>query len=303
MRTATVFIAAGFVLAAVGTCPATDVHWVPAHYLVPQEYYGSQVTSGDLDGDEDVDISFVRTHYWSVGTLDAPAWALDTNVYGGVAWCAERMTTLGDVDSDGDLDLVVTCDYYAYSRPRLFENVGTPTSPLWAELVGTFDDVPDHLGPLEPSLADIDADGDLDLLILNDFGAMILIENTGGPSTPSWSETGYFSGLPIHGSADFGDIDGDGDLDLVAIGVNSPARCWENVGSPERFDFSENASMLIGVDDPQCGWGIELLDIDRDGDADSLISPAVGEGNFLYLNERITPVQPVSWTSIKALYR
>jgi hypothetical protein len=59
----------------------------------------------------------------------------------------------------------------------------------------------------------------------------------------------------------------------------------------------------VRVDEPQRGHAIELLDVDGDGDPDLYISPALEDGSLLYLNERITPVRPASWTSIKALYR
>lgn len=307
MRTATMFIAAGLVLATVCACAATDVHWVPAHYLVQQDIWGDQVTSGDLDGDGDVDISLSAMVYWNVGTPHVPLWEPDFTVYDSISSCSGRGMALGDVDSDGDLDLVVTCQYwYQADKLQLYENVGSGPSPVWAKVVGTFDEVPGFVGPLEPSLADIDADGDVDLLVLDEFGSLLLIENTGTPFAPLWSYEAYFSGLPVNGAADLGDLDGDGDFDLVVIGEDSPLEFWENCGTPQSYDFVENPLMLAGMDEvPGGAFGIELLDIDDDGDPDLLVSPSTpdAEGNLLYLNERITAVQPASWTSIKALYR
>lgn len=104
-------------------------------------------------------------------------------------------------------------------------------------------------------------------------------------------------------SGALGDIDADGDLDLVAITWDTPVQCWENVGTPEDHEFVENHLMLIGVTEPaDGGFGIELLGIDADGDLDLLVGGGV-EGNYLYLNEQFVPVQATSWGRIKSLYR
>jgi len=50
------------------------------------------------------------------------------------------------------------------------------------------------------------------------------------------------------------------------------------------------------------GNGIELADLDADGDADLLLAIGVGQ-NLLYLNDGVVPVEPTSWGAIKALYR
>jgi hypothetical protein len=306
MRTATALIAAGLVMAT-AVCPANEVYWVPAHDMVPQDHSAAQLTSGDLDGDGDIDLSLPSygplRHYWNVGVPGSPLWAVDLGAYSGVSWCVNRGGTLGDIDADGDLDLVTTCYYDSDGKLHLFVNIGSSASPRWEESVGAFAGVPNHLGPLEPSLADIDADGDLDLFILNEFGCMILIENTGSPSAPAWSEVGCFCDLPINGAADLGDIDGDGDLDLVVMGGNSPVRCWENTGTSASFEFVENPGMLTGVDAPPGGSGVELLDIDADGDVDLLVSSLTVQANFLYLNQQIVAIEPTSWTCIKVLYR
>jgi hypothetical protein len=46
-----------------------------------------------------------------------------------------------------------------------------------------------------------------------------------------------------------------------------------------------------------------LLDIDGDTDLDLMISPRLGSGNFLYLNDQIVSATTATWGRIKALYR
>jgi hypothetical protein len=69
--------------------------------------------------------------------------------------------------------------------------------------------------------------------------------------------------------------------------------------------FVENPSMLTGVTDPgeDGGHGIELLDIDADGDPDLLVSERLGV-NYLYLNEGVTVVvEESTWARVKDLFR
>jgi len=186
-----------------------------------------------------------------MGTPSSPAWLRDDTVYDDVSNCTGMRGVLGDLDSDGDLDLVEAC-FYEYTSLHLFENVGSATSCSWQEVQGAFGDVVSSEGGSEPSLAD---------------------------------------------------IDGDGDVDVVGGTTYGPVRCLENVGTQTDYAFVENPLMLAGVDGPASVGGVELLDIDSDGDLDLMVSPLLGTDNFLYLNEQIVPVERSSWTSIKALYR
>jgi hypothetical protein len=298
------------VLALLGpaACPATEIYWSPAHELAPQGMSGP-IASGDLDGDSDMDVSMIRAipahHFWNIGTPQIPAWELDTTVYVNVPWCSRRSGALGDVDADGDLDLVFSC---WDDTLRFYWNAGTPEVPLWEADQSVVSELVILGGGADPSLADIDGDGDLDLLVAMSFGIVKRFDNVGTAMAPVWEHVGYLEGVSIGPGgtemAAFGDIDGDGDLDLVAITWDTPIQCWENVGTQAVPQFVENPSMLIGVTDPgeDGGHGIELLDIDADGDPDLLVSDRLGV-NYLYLNEQFVPVQPTTWGQVKALYR
>ncbi len=194
---------------------------------------------GDVDGDGDLDIVAIGLR--SVGTAPTPYAAVlrndgrapDPLAPGGVT---VRLTAvplplalaygdvaLGDIDRDGDLDLLVTgsLDAAAPHRPRavLYRNDGR----------GGFTDsgvaLPQVFGG-SARMADFDGDGALDLLLTG-------TSTTGAPYLPTTAllrQSGPFAFTPVAGSGlpglAFGDVrivdaDGDGDLDAFVSGIAS----------------------------------------------------------------------------------
>ncbi len=176
-----------------------------------------------------------------------------------------------DRDGDGDQDLLRTSPA---GPPRMFDNDGS----------GVFTEVPNVAGVIVSnipaagcarmfgaSLADIDGDGDLDLLTAAWEGSprSRLFENDG---------RGYFEditeawGLDLDNTAvlvpTFLDLDADGDLDLLAVADFDETRVYENVAQSNFRDITAT-STLARIHD---GMGVDLGDIDGDGDFDLFVS-------------------------------
>jgi len=299
-----VTIIAALLLVAAGGAPATVVHWTPAHEFTP-DLLTRDLAWGDLDSDGDDDVSAFSfgMQHWNTGCPGPPQWQGEAIPYLGLPSCGGmQSTSLGDVDADGDLDLVCAC--WLCCSFRMVWNVGTPQEHEFL-YGGAIAGDPNAYSNARAWLCDIDADGDLDLVAVQPGPDVVLYENTGTPETPYWVYSGVISGVvPGDSGAQLavGDLDGDGDLDIVGGTHFSPLQCWENVGTPHVWSYMRNDAMLTGVTDPMNGaFGLALPDVDCDGDPDLLIDGWTE--TYLYLNESITPVGPTSWGTIKALYR
>lgn len=245
----------------------------------------------DVDGDGDLDI------YKAQGTDAFEGRPDQLLINNGVGHFVDESATrlppenanslkadFGDVDGDGDLDAIVA-------------NVG-PEQLLLNNGSGVFTDgsasrlppplfILDDLSP-DARFADVDGDGDLDILVSNEipFPGPFL-----GAQDRLWINdgTGRFSDqtatrLPatIDQTAAMlpGDIDGDGDLDIVVLN-RGPERVLVNSGAG--FFTDETADRFPVTADSTRGGG--LADLDRDGDLDLVTGNSRGEPAVIFFND------------------
>ncbi len=140
----------------------------------------------------------------------------------------------------------------------------------WIDLFG-------DLGPtMTPALADIDGDGDLDLFTWPARGAhqFLFFRNTGSAQAPAFGppELSPFGivGSPNYGFAGFGDIDGDGDLDLF-VGGYAFTQFFENTGTATDPAFAPPVENAFGLGSQIYFNQPALVDIDGDGDLDTIL--------------------------------
>ena len=158
---------------------------------------------------------------------------------------------VGDMDGDGDLDLV--CAVFGNDRIELYRNQGN----------GEFDTAQFHPagdGPRAISLADVDRDGDLDVLVLARNTADVLVIRNGGGGT--FASTQVYDIVFVNANdLAVGDVDNDGDEDIVAAIGSDRLRVFTNDGSGS-FPTTSDIFATGPVD------SLLLTDLDGDGDLD-----------------------------------
>jgi len=199
---------------------------------------------------------------------------------------------LGDLDADGDLDLVSgqTGGTFVF-----FVNTGSAVSPAFVQLTGGANPF-DGLGVSQysiPALEDLDADGDLDLVSGDDFGVFHYYENTGDATSPAFVErtgganpldgfdVGLYSAPALH------DLDGDGDADLVSGETSGFFFYFENTGdatSPAFVASPASANPLAG-ESPGGDSTLAIGDLDGDGRPDAVTGTNSGSFRTTYLPE------------------
>jgi hypothetical protein len=213
--------------------------------------FGFSVRAADFDGDGDTDIyvandsdanylyrndgkgTFREVGVWSGCSLD-----------GGGAAQASMGVAAGDIDGDGILDIYVT--NFAEDQSTLYHGLGE----------GMFEDATATAGLKEPTymplswgtvMADLDADGDLDIVEAaghiypqvdehpgqgQTYGQRkLLLENRGGKFTnvAATAGPGFEPARPSRGLV-AGDVDNDGDLDLLVTSLDAPPALLRNEG-------------------------------------------------------------------------
>lgn len=232
----------------------------------------SSVSLMDMDGDGDLDL-FQSVYlipvcaYKNIGRASHPEFLIQNNnlnIGPAVSW---RNTEIGDIDGDGDLDAIVGSDGPAL---MLYTNTGSVTLPR-------FEKAGDADNPFSPvtgqlvKLADMDGDGDLDLISTADDTGYF--ENTGNRLSPTYEKrTGPDNPVDDFASSytDVADLDGDGDLDLV--GTSDGKICvYENTGETKESPVFDKTTGVVLAEGINQGWP-ELADIDGDGDQDLLVA-------------------------------
>jgi hypothetical protein len=191
--------------------------------------------------------------YLNNGTGTAANFALNTKAFlfdDMLDFGREAHPVFVDFDGDGLLDIVVGNSYNTRNNRStkaslsLLRNVGTATAPAFEQINNDIANLSSlNIPCLYPTFGDLDGDGDLDLLVGGNSGTLIYAENRAGAGQPmSFAPAqNNFANIAVFGSfvaPQLYDIDGDGDLDIIAGENNGNLNFFENTGTATNYSFS-----------------------------------------------------------------
>ena len=252
---------------------------------------------GDDDGNSGTDnISIedlIFTHKSSNVPFNIELGNLDNNSVPSIS--------LGDLDADGDLDLIMgnTDGTFNYVK-----NNGNSHTIYKKNTTGNPFKGIDAGGISAPALVDFDNDGDLDLIVGDKWGTFKYYKNTGTSTAPSFSTnttTHALSTIDIGSTAApyFADIDGDGDQDLIAGNdagqlyqiYNTGTNASPTFGTPVLMKETSSCTTTnptTSTIDVGHSAKPSLADIDQDGDLDLIVGNSYGEFNIFENNQQDT---------------
>jgi len=254
------------------------------------------VATGDVDGDGWVDAVFANGFntdrpflYVNRGGAQPGYFDEEGSSRGLSEILSSASAGFGDLDDDGDLDLVINDSGASFLRgvggqPRLYINDGTGN---FTEKTGAGWSPATKVAQMDVQLVDVDKDWDLDFVgynrASNGGGNHYLMLNDG---SANFSDS---SSLLPNGStscyeAELGDLDGDTDLDVFMVslsGFREGAVRNEWIESGETaLSFTAQAALAVQQDDNE----IALCDYDDDGDLDAFVG-SLGTKERLWRND------------------
>ncbi|WP_442482864.1 choice-of-anchor D domain-containing protein [Aeoliella sp. SH292] len=225
----------------------------------------SDIYAADVDGDGWVDLVTAERNRNRVAVYESPVvngarspfsnttpWVLGSTVLAGSNGTADRAygVFVADMDGDNDMDVVVS-NFDGDQIVWIRHNSGGS----WSSPINIANSANGINGPVFPQVADIDGDGDMDVVVpLAEAGQIRAYSNSGGSFSLLDSIT-----FTAPRNAFIADIDGNGTLDIVAVSLTGDQVAWfSNPAAPDVAVFGEEIFITDGDTTPRVADGTDF---------------------------------------------
>ena len=261
---------------------------------IAQSTGAESVSCADFDGDGDMDVvaadDFGDRIVWYENTgTELGADTADAFTEHDVTTDIRSPDTVFAIDMDIDGDMDVLAISAIENKIAWYENGGTELGENMADVFT------EHVISTEADFsalypADVDGDGDLDVLSVSSDD-IVWYENTGtevGENTAGEFTKRVISSEHPNATAVYGaDIDGDGDLDVLAAASWMPwsdkVAWYENTGTDAGEGSADAFTQHVITTNSSSAHSVYAADVDSDGDMDVLSA-----GFRLFLGDRVT---------------
>ncbi|MEO2191926.1 MAG: FG-GAP-like repeat-containing protein, partial [bacterium] len=242
------------------------------HVITNTGWPGSQspvsVYAADVDGDGDMDVlTAAYDHkiqwYENNGDEDFTPHVITTEArYASSVYAA-------DIDGDGDMDVLSASN--EDDKITWYENDGVADPTFTTHIITR-----DGNGPSSVYAADIDGDGEMDVLSASNNDDKITWHRNDGAADPTFTTHIITTGADDARGVYAADMDGDGDLDVLSASYADDKIAWyENLGAsaagfwPTSLPSSQRVGHVITTG-ANGASGVYAADIDGDGNLDVL---------------------------------
>ena len=279
----------------IGTQYNYQFRFITKNYIVIDEGHFSFPQFVDIDADNDLDFITNCEHglklFENIGDSVAASFQLIDENFQNINQ-DYPFTYFVDIDADDDLDLFAGQSVIPGPPTiALYINQGTPEVPDLVLFNLAYISNPDFFVNVNPVLVDIDADNDYDLIISDDHGYFYFYQNDGDSTSAQFTfVTDEWQGITLSPyncwrGMSFGDLDDDGDLDLLMDNIWQYDYCnlrfYRNIGTAQNAIMQFETNVFLP--------GIEIIDatpiltdIDYDGDLDIFCGGSAGTGGIMF---------------------
>jgi FG-GAP-like repeat len=233
------------------------------NYLYAHEFY-----SVDIDGDDDIDIlgassSLNEITLWENNGGNPVNWeeiTIDSDF--GMA----KSVTAGDIDKDGDLDIVGAA--LSDNEIAWWEN----DNETWAKHIITTS----YSGVHRVQIVDMDNDGNLDVLAAAYLNNSIAWWKNDGNNQSEWEKEIVQIGFSDACIAFGCDFDNDNEIEVIGTSQQNDELAYFEKDPNNTIQWEKTL-----VDEVLAAWSLEVADMDGDGDMDIFAASGKGGGNHL----------------------